>query len=843
MALSICGAFLQGAPMHPRCALFLSVLLFPGPLLAVPEIVEIHAENVADLPGGREADGIIGDFVMRNDVVEAVISHNAPLRRPNMSTFYGEGGVTPGCLYDLTLRGQDNDQLTIFSPSSQQGTVSWVRVVSRPGEAEAVIETARTAAMGGGLAVRHEYRMRDGEAGIWITSEWTNAFGGPRELPVRDSWTKLDNEGSRGRYRWAESVDPADHCGYAVAWLEADTVPDKVQLAPGQTFRIKRFLAVGTSPAEALGRVAAQAGESAEWRLSIKDEAGQSLPDAVVRFALTDKLSLAAYPAVTGELAIPFLKTDASVRVTAPGRNTVENVTNGAAVTLSAPAAVRFAVSDGAGVSIPCKVQFHGIKGTPNPDLGPKIRAHGCVDQWHSESGDFEVKLAPGSYRIVITRGPEYGHHEEEITLPPGQTVAVTAKLVRQVDTSGWIAADFHNHSTPSGDNVCGTPDRVINLAAEHIEFAPTTEHNRIFDWAPYIEKLGLRKFMSTVIGMELTGRGAHINCFPLTPIYHTQDNGAPVWEVDPRINAHHLRNHGGWDPNLARWIQINHPDLSENFIDRNLDGAVDGGFQFLEGLIDGVETENYSGAMILEGKPFRIGDPLSKGSRAQSIREFVWLQLLNTGKRIWGVAVADAHTVYGNGVGSWRTYLPSATDDPERVSSSEIIRNATSGQMILSSGPFLQVSTPQGDLAGSTVIAKEREVTLNVKVQCADWYDIDRVQVLVNGRQVPELNFTRASHPAMFSADVVRFSQPLKVKLEGDAHLIVVAIGENSTLEKGFGTSDQAKIHPCAYNNPIFVDVDGNGFEPSGDTLGYPLVTGAISVDQAKEILEKGGK
>ena len=133
--------------------------------------------------------------------------------------------------------------------------------------------------------------------------------------------------------------------------------------------------------------------------------------------------------------------------------------------------------------------------------------------------------------------------------------------------------------------------------------------------------------------------------------------------------------------------------------------------------------------------------------------------------------------------------------------------------------------------------------MTLNVKVQCADWYDIDRVQVLVNGRQVPQLNFTRASHPAMFSADVVRFSQPLKVKLEGDAHLIVVAIGENSTLEKGFGTSDQAKIHPCAYNNPIFVDVDGNGFEPSGDTLGYPLVTGAISVDQAKEILEKGGK
>ncbi len=831
--------------MKPRSApvFLLSAIFCPGWLLAVPEIVEVHSGNVAELPTGREADGIIGDFVMRNDQVEAVISHNAPQRRANMSTFYGEAGVTPGCLYDLTLRGQGNDQITIFCPSNQQGTVSWVRVVSRPGEAEAVIETARTAAMGNGLAVRHEYRMRDGEPGLRIVSEWTNAFGGPKEVPLRDNWTKLDKEGGLGRYRWAESVDPADRCGYAVGWIQPDKPVDKVQLEPGQTFRVERFLAVGTSPADALGRVAAVVGESEAWRLSIKDAAGQPVTDAVARFALTDTQSLAAYPERNGELTIPFLKSAATkVRISAPGRNTVENVANGATVTLAAAAAVRFAVTDGAGQSTPCKVQFHGINGTPNPDLGPKIRAHGCVDQWHSETGSFEVRIAPGSYRVVVTRGPEFGHHEQAITVEAGKTVDVAAKLVRQVDTSGWIAADFHNHSTPSGDNVCGTPDRVINLAAEHIEFAPTTEHNRIFDWAPYIERLGLKKFLSTISGMELTGRGAHLNCFPLTPVYHIQDNGAPVWEVDPRINAHHLRNHGGWDPHQARWIQINHPDLVENFIDRNLDGEVDGGFQLLEGFLGGVETENYSGAQILAGKPFVIGDPLSRGPRVQAIREFVWLQLLNQGKRIWGVAVADAHTIYGNGVGSWRTYLPSSTDEPEAISATEITRNALAGKMVLSSGPFLQVTTPKGEMAGATVVAKEREVTLEVKVQCADWYDIDRVQVLVNGRQAPGLNFTRSSHPSMFHQNTVRFHQPLKVKLERDAHLIVVAIGEHSTLEKGFGTSDQAKIQPCAYNNPIYVDVEGNGFEPSLDTLGYPLITGGISVDRAKEILEKGG-
>jgi hypothetical protein len=152
-------------------------------------------------------------------------------------------------------------------------------------------------------------------------------------------------------------------------------------------------------------------------------------------------------------------------------------------------------------------------------------------------------------------------------------------------------------------------------------------------------------------------------------------------------------------------------------------------------------------------------------------------------------------------------------------------------------------VTTPQGETAGATVAVQGGELTLDVEVQCADWYDIDRVQVLVNGRQDPALNFTRASHPALFTRETVRFHHPLKVKLERDAHLIVVAIGEQSTLEKGFGTSDQSKVRPCAYNNPIYVDIDGNGFQPSGDTLGYPLVTGGITVDQAREILEKGGK
>ena len=142
-------------------------------------------------------------------------------------------------------------------------------------------------------------------------------------------------------------------------------------------------------------------------------------------------------------------------------------------------------------------------------------------------------------------------------------------------------------------------------MCAEHIEFAPTTEHNRLYDWRPHIERLGLATFMQTVPGLELTGTGAHFNSFPFKPAPFTQDNGAPVWARDPRITAITLRDWQGAEPD--RWVQINHPDMVEDFIDHDADGQPDGGFHGLATLIDGVETQNYSTSELLGGRPFRV--------------------------------------------------------------------------------------------------------------------------------------------------------------------------------------------------------------------------------------------
>src|SRR5947207_7751881 len=72
--------------------LFPYTTLFRSRSAGAAEAFEVAAGGELALPQGKEADGIRGDFVLRNDKAVALVSQNAPLRRANMSTFYGAEG-------------------------------------------------------------------------------------------------------------------------------------------------------------------------------------------------------------------------------------------------------------------------------------------------------------------------------------------------------------------------------------------------------------------------------------------------------------------------------------------------------------------------------------------------------------------------------------------------------------------------------------------------------------------------------------------------------------------------------------------------------------------------------
>jgi hypothetical protein len=785
--------------------------------------VEIGKHNTDLLPQGKEADGIIGDFVLRNGQVVALVSGNLPHRRANMSTEYA--GPTPGSLYDFDLRGADNDQLTAFRPGGQIGELSWVRVASDGNDGTASVEAVRTAAKGDGLYVRHEYRVERGWSHLLVTSTYRNESSEEIRLEPRPLWKGFSTEWTVGTIRVADAIDPFDKRAYAWTSKSGAEIEETMALAAGAEKVVEVTVVAADSPAAAYGTAAALTRASGVLAGVAKSKSGEAAVHGSLLIPAGGE-QLPAYPGTDGRYEFALPAADYSVRFEDIGREPVEedvSIKKGKTATLNLdlePAsAVRFVVNDERGAPSPCKVQFIGVDGTETPNFGTHYRAHGNDHQYQSHNGRFTQQVPPGSYEVRITHGPEHALVERKIQVAKDETVEVAATMRRTVDTTGWVSTDFHAHSTPSGDNYCKTDDRIINFAAEQMEFIPTTEHNRIYDWQPHIDRLGLTQRLSTVVGIELTGSGQHFNSFPLQVVPYAQDGGAPRWQFDPRINAVVLRNLFEGGP--ERWVQANHPTVGVVFNDRNEDGVFDGGFRGFADMIDAAEVWSTE---ILNTDAYYTQVTTGR-TRKRENRTFGWLQMLNQGRHVWCVAVSDSHRIFGNGAGGWRTYVPSSTDEPAKIDHKEIIRNAKAGRMMISNGPFLEVTTADGLPIGSSVIS-EGSIDLKVKIQAPKWMAIDRVQVLTNGRQRPADNYTKKSHPAMFADGVTRFDETLTVRMQEDTHLIVVAVGEGGTLEKGWGRSWEGGMHPMAYTNPIYVDVDGKGFQANGDVLGQPLLT-----------------
>ena len=247
-------------------------------------------------------------------------------------------------------------------------------------------------------------------------------------------------------------------------------------------------------------------------------------------------------------------------------------------------------------------------------------------------------------------------------------------------------APDFHNHSSPSGDNTSSQFGRVLNLLCEHIEYAPCTEHNRVTTYAPHLERLKASHLMGTCTGIEMTGSPLplnHQNAFPMVFTPRTQDGGGPLSDVSPEAQIARLAL---WDNRSEKLVQQNHPDLGRLFFDKDGDGKPDGGFAASLPFMDVIEVHPlqtiFEPALVeVRGKP-------------ENNRVLNWLQLLNQGYRIPGTVCTDAHYNF-HGSGFLRIYLQSSTDHPADVKTLDVVHAAEKGHIVMTNGPFLEVSRP----------------------------------------------------------------------------------------------------------------------------------------------------
>lgn len=435
---------------------------------------------------------------------------------------------------------------------------------------------------------------------------------------------------------------------------------------------------------------------------------------------------------------------------------------------------------------IPARIDFVRKDGARPPlyDVAADLAVRAGV--LYTGTGEARAAIEPGEYDVFATRGMEWGLARGTLRLDGSGSSELALEIEREVDTTGYIAADTHIHTLEfSGHGDSSVKERVVTLAAQGVELAIATDHNHHTDYRPRQRELKLDSHFTPVTGNEVTTDVGHFTGFPFDPTSETPDHKIKDFV---KLVAD-IRDKG------AKVVFLNHPRWPkiETGVFANL--ALDQD----SGEMNGTQTFTFDGIEIIN-----TNTPLDD-SRWVLLD---WFALLNAGFRLWGVASSDTHTV-GQPVGMGRTYVKSATDEPSRIDVDACCREYRAGHFAIAFGIFTD-ATVNGVGSGETTVANG-ELKISASVRHPSWVTPTAVTVYQNGLPV-------ASEPVQgFKGPfghTVEFTLPAP---RHDGYIVVVAEG-NDVAGAWWPSGEK---YTLGITNPIFVDADGDGVARSPKEVG----------------------
>lgn len=596
------------------------------------------------------------------------------------------------------------------------------------------------------------------------------------------------------------------------------------------------------------------------------------------------------YIAVTDDRLI----TDPHTTTITAGGHTVPN--GNGLIQMAPPATLIVATIDELGRHAPSKIQLIGHHAPPSPGADPRgylydLRLNERLrptafdgsdayieGAWWTKDGRVQVRVRPGTYELVVSRGPEYEVTTRTVELRAGQFVTEQLPLTRAYASPGWVAGDFHLHAAPSTDSGLPIDQRVISCAAEGLEVAVATDHNYVTDYAPVIASSGLDQWLLGLPGVELTTfEMGHFNAYPLVIDKGSTRGGEYRWANEPpQVLFDTLRKLGVDPPTTI--VQVNHPrqQVLGYFAQFFVDEATAEPFQ-PTGILgvfapygDEFAAENYSsdfdaielitGRRIEDVHTFRAPNPLPPGPfpDPQPVPGEVvvgndgrpkfpgtvetWFTMLDRGARPTGMGTSDTHGLLGHEPGYARTllFVGDGNDTPGGYSRADVVKAIRDHRAITTNGPFVEITTATGKI-GDTVTGGSQ--SLAVRVRAPSWAKVDTLVIYSNSQVLQTLQI-----PAAQATD---FQTTINVSVAQDAWVVAEVTGQSNmfpvlsptefppldatviiqALSVGLDLSSLPiasslkpnRVHqstPYAITNPIWIDVDGNGWTPPKQPL-----------------------
>jgi hypothetical protein len=451
------------------------------------------------------------------------------------------------------------------------------------------------------------------------------------------------------------------------------------------------------------------------------------------------------------------------------------------------------------------------------------------------------VPLKPGHYKIVVSRGPEYEQNVfEDVEIKAGETTTVAAKLFRSVDTSGYLSADFHQHTFGSLDSAMSPFDKTVANLNEGVEIAADTEHDIVRSYDDMIAAMQVGTRIHGLNGDEVSvNTVGHFNLFGWEGKLVNDDGtagdmlpfaGTKLFsgKTQPQLTAA-IRT----IPGVSLW-QMNHPrDEGSGYLTFiQFDPTTGNSFNDTEPMewgYDMMEVKGYVGtpAQYLESADIGMAKLAARGSGdIPTMRD--WFGWLNLGHPITATHNSDSH-FRNHSVGWGRNFLRVGDKTPDTVTTADISAAVKAEQVIVSHGPFVQVFVEGVERMGHGDLVPpgtEGKVTVRLKVQAPTWMDVTSVEAYGNGRPLvleevdgKLVQKTDALEGAPLSIALPLASQPADGAVRADVDVVLspavdtwyvfLVRGALSVWPLGGGT-------PLGYTNALYVDVGGNGFTGS---------------------------
>ena len=575
---------------------------------------------------------------------------------------------------------------------------------------------------------------------------------------------------------------------------------------PGDSFTVTRYFAVAAGGAESIVRIRNEILGIATGTLTgFATTAGQPVAD--VDIAVTAPVVPGG---LFGALTAPSMNTVNHTRTGADGRYTLTlpagasytvhaskvgslaaspasvpvAITNGSTTTqnflIPSSGAIRVLVTDETSLPVPAKVQLVGTN--PNPDIritqniinflftstslfrdqGEDGLQHGIANvAFAGKDGDTGVfSTEPGTYQVVVSRGPRYSAFTQNVTVTAGSTTTVNAQIAKVVPTPGFVSADFHVHGILSPDSEVTFEERITTHIAEGMDFFTPSEHEIRVDYAPTVQAMGVDDLIATAVSAEITTFDyGHFNSWPTT-VDPSQVNGGTVdWGragVPPgqdfpssfnyNLTPQEIYAAAHADPK-ANLIQINHMGSHFDAGGLQIDTAdndtgppqsyTPGSTRRLDPLVSNYFDGGFDALEVWIGTDGRNGDQVQ--FVGQNLGD--WFNLLNQGIVATGVTDSDTHERRTTQVNA-RSYVASAVTDPALLWSEDenLAQNVVTGLLTGTNAPFITVTatTPLGTagltVGSSTMVpTNDGTATIDVTVKSPMWAPFDKIEFYVN--------------------------------------------------------------------------------------------------------------